>query len=120
MSLVDDLPWADNPVWRGVDCGEGWEDIIRSLHADLVKLFPDYKVIQVKEKFGGLRYYVDIPYNDSSMAAYSRIGYAENESLRTCEVCGEAGTTGTSKNNRFWIRTLCDKDREALDKQRRV
>jgi len=55
---------------------------------------------QVKEKFGGLRFYVD------GCDDYVRgvIAMAESMSYRTCESCGNPG----ARRGGGWIRTQCD------------
>ena len=55
---------------------------------------------QVKEKFGGLRFYVDNADDYTSGV----IALAESMSYRTCEDCGVPG----KQTGRGWIRTLCD------------
>lgn len=40
-----------------LDIPEEWEDIVIDCHEQLVKIDPDYTILQIKEKFGGLRYY---------------------------------------------------------------
>ena len=55
---------------------------------------------QVKEKFGGLRFYAD----NCDDYVSGVIAMAESMSYRTCEVCGSPGT----KRAGGWIRTLCD------------
>jgi hypothetical protein len=55
----------------------------------------------VKEKFGGLRFYVNCRRNE---AIRQRIGIAADESFRTCEVCGQPGTLWEAR----CIKTLCD------------
>ena len=80
------------------------------------------RVEQIKEKFGGLRFYVvcysnKAPKNeydepsilDSHLslreAVYSIISEAEEKASITCETCGMPGTTkGTG-----WIKTSCAK-----------
>jgi len=57
--------------------------------------------IQVKEKFGGLRFYV----NRASDKQYSLIRFAELMSYKTCEVCGS--TQGTQLYETGWHKTLC-------------
>lgn len=57
--------------------------------------------VQVKEKFGTLRFYVD----RASEKHYNYIEFAEMMSGRTCEVCGDKGMTYPIG----WHRTLCDK-----------
>ena len=55
---------------------------------------------QVKEKFGGLRFYVD----RATEEHYNYINFAENMSYRTCEVCGSPGKRYTDG----WHQVLCD------------
>jgi hypothetical protein len=58
------------------------------------------KIQQVKEKFGGLRFYLDgaDDYTDGA------ISMAESWAARTCEQCGAPG----QRRSGGWIRTLCD------------
>ena len=56
--------------------------------------------VQVKEKFGTLRFYVD-GYHES---IGKRIDQAEAESAQICEVCGNKG----QQRSQGWVRTLCD------------
>jgi hypothetical protein len=60
-----------------------------------------FEVLQVKEKFGGLRFYVNCREN---VAIDGRIGLAMQESLRTCEICGQPGILRQGR----CIKTLCD------------
>ena len=55
---------------------------------------------QVKEKFGGLRFYVQA----ATDKHYSYINFAESMSYRVCEECGAPGKTYTDG----WHTTLCD------------
>lgn len=55
---------------------------------------------QVKEKFGGLRFYVQA----ATSKHYNYISFAESMSYRTCEECGAPGKTYTDG----WHRTMCD------------
>jgi len=81
--------------------GVGWYPLIKDLITDLIELGWDKQTCQVKEKFGGLRFYI----NDGSDKIYERITLAESQSYKICEVCGEKG--GLRKNN-GWYTTLCD------------
>ena len=56
--------------------------------------------VQVKEKFGGLRFYV----HAATDKHYNFISFAESMSYRTCEECGAPGKTYTDG----WHRTMCD------------
>lgn len=91
------------------EIGKGWWPIVKSLHEEIYKLDPDYQLVQVKEKFGGLRYYIrtsDGMHPDD----YQRIRYlvnnAETISLRTCEDCGAQGEQRYI--SQYWIKTLCE------------
>jgi len=55
---------------------------------------------QVKEKFGGLRFYV----NAATDKHFNYISFAESMSYRTCEECGAPGKRYTDG----WHTTLCD------------
>ncbi len=47
-------------------CPPEWEELIVQLDKDLAVIDPDYQVQQVKEKFGGLRYYFGTYYSVGS------------------------------------------------------
>lgn len=67
--------WVDDP----------WYPVISKLHADLKALVPCYGIAQIKEKFGGLRYYVELPITtpaDVSAKTYKLIDEAEKECYR--------------------------------------
>jgi hypothetical protein len=91
----------------GFECGNGWKDLLWSLCEDIEKLEPSesFSVEQVKEKFGGLRFYV----YGASDAIFKRIDQAEEQSLQTCENCGE--TEGVTSEG-TWVTTLCKECRK--------
>ncbi|WP_202972656.1 hypothetical protein [Tsukamurella tyrosinosolvens] len=68
-----------------LEVGRGWYSIIVDLDRDLGAIDPDYQLVQVKEKFGGLRYYVE-PEPDKARPGFSElIRGAERMAERTCE-----------------------------------
>lgn len=73
-----------------IECGPGWYPLIISIHQELIKIDPNYKILQIKEKFGGLRfYYVS---NSKRHFQIDRIvHYYENKSYETCEITGKPG-----------------------------
>jgi hypothetical protein len=91
----------------GFEHGDGWFNIVWRLCEDIEPLVKkleqeigcQFEVRQVKEKLGG-RFYV----NHANDDICRRIETAIQESLRTCEVCGKAG----SLREGDWLRTLCD------------
>lgn len=63
------------------------------------------RVQQIKEKFGGLRFY----YTGGDEYISGMVRMAENWAAHSCEECGAPGKS----RNSGWIRTLCD-EHEAL------
>jgi hypothetical protein len=98
----------ENRMADGFAHGDGWFNIDWKLCEDLEPLIEEaekvtghpFEVLQVKQKLGGLRVYV----NHSTKVIRNRIEAAQLESLRTCEVCGQPG-----KLRDDCIRTVCDK-----------
>jgi len=95
-----------NPPVRGgfwgFECGEGWKNLLWDLCMDLLPYVDtDFKVLQVKEKFGTLRFYA----HGGTQQARDLIDKAEVESATTCEVCGSK--TGQLRGG-GWMRTLCN------------
>jgi len=86
------------------DVGAGWQPLVRGLDANLRELDPDYRIGQIKEKFGGLRYYVDAFTGDTDEAD-RLVRAGEALSFKICEDCGAPGDTKAW--NGFWVKTLC-------------
>ncbi len=87
------------------DVQVGWYPLIKNLIDELITLGWDKKVTQVKEKFGGLRFYI----NGGSDEIYDKITEAEKLSHETCELCGKKGELRTKIR---WFTTLCDEHYE--------
>jgi len=94
--LLGHLPASDRNVW----CGPGWDALLLDLDRELSKLDPLYEIVQVKEKFGGLRFYSVIESNPTAATAIRR---AVARAATTCERCG---TVGHLVKAAMW-RTLC-------------
>lgn len=71
---------------------------------------PQVVAQQVKEKFGGLRFY----YDGGDEYIHGLVAMAESMSYVTCEVCGSPGRVYTDG----WHATLCDK--HAAEKNRSI
>ncbi len=82
------------------EVGDGWLDLIRECIENLIRLGWDKRVSQVKEKFGGLRFYA------SESASSDMIANFERTSYHTCEECGMLGYHGKRPGSN-WLRTLC-------------
>lgn len=92
--------------WIGV--GRGWYPIVTALDRRLADLDRGYRVLQVKEKFGTLRYYWDRDETNPSETVWEQgeefVRAAEVLSARTCDECGGSGSL---LERRGWLRTLC-------------
>ena len=88
--------------WEG-SVGPGWWPIVVDLYNDIEKISPNHRIVQIKEKFGGLRYYYESANND---AVNDLVQEAERKCYITCEKCGEPGKL---RNYNRLYPTLCDK-----------
>ena len=128
-----DLSPQETAMCWGICCGDGWFDIIDSLcfnikshiESENRKLdfeyqnksksiiptkinYLDCQAVQVKSKFGSLRFYV----NGSDKYIDGLISMAESMSCKVCEQCGKPG----SQNSKGWVYTLCKECRNDMIK----
>jgi ribosomal protein L37E len=98
-------------LFSSPQCSNGWFELIDKLMLDIEKELAALGVprnewpqsIQIKEKFGTLRYYTSMPNVDGASDIQSTIGKAEDKSATTCERCGEPGHTFFTG----WAHTYC-------------
>lgn len=96
--LPESLP---NPrIPSGV--GPGWWPLIEQLHRDILAIDADYRLDQIKEKFGILRFYAS---SERWGEASALISAAEAKSATLCERCG---ASGEMRSEGWWMKTLCD------------
>ncbi len=114
--LESKYPEMFSQPYGGIAIGPGWWPIIESLCAQIhhhVKFKNEQrdrwnrgegcepvKVTQIKEKFGGLRFY----YDGGDATVDGMVRMAESWAIRSCEECGKPGRT----RDGGWIRVLCD------------
>lgn len=84
--------------------GAGWSSLIHEVFTKLEQVGNPVKIIQVKEKFGGLRVYTD--YVNDELDTF--ILDVERRSLRICEECGVPGKI----RGGGWYKTFCDEHAE--------
>lgn len=138
---------ADNPTlqamleriprkWgRYLSCGPGWWPLLGATDTVLTSLIGPYTIQQVKEKFGGLRYYwepvlLETVLETETVKPATIEGYtgeeadyqevrrgilavarrvtnkAERLAWEICERCGNEGVL-TGRKGSGWVRTLC-------------
>jgi hypothetical protein len=85
--------------------GDGWLPMIQELIEKLILLGWDKKICQVKEKFGGLRFYVV----NNTKEISDLIKEYEVKSFKICDVCGCDICKTSSVNG--WIYSRCEKHR---------
>jgi hypothetical protein len=96
--------------YGGFAVGKGWYPIIERLSSSIQQhiefankkeeVCPQVVVMQVKEKFGGLRFY----YEGGDDYVHGLVSMAESWADIACEVCGGIG----KRRSGGWVRTLCD------------
>jgi len=100
----------------GFGIGPGWYKLLDKLCEKLTFIEEQTGIeiiaTQVKEKFGGLRFYVVLrgPSTADNIGVwediiYDVIAYAEQYSLSVCEICGKYGKI---RDDLGWVKTLCD------------
>ena len=112
-----------------ISVGDGWYGLVDEICKQLTIVYNEsgiqFTAAQIKEKFGGLRFYIDYiellnpnrnkrsPFSPRNKKFYIKYVYdiidkKEMESLAICEECGGTGTRRqTSGGGGGWIKTLC-------------
>jgi len=104
-----DKTFRNNLMAFGYECGEGWYKLIECCFDRIEEYIKEHEqevgleILQVKEKFGGLRIYY-----------YGGDDYIENLIRETCkksyEICESCGSTqNVSTKNLGWVYTRCEK-----------
>ena len=92
--------------------GEGWRPLVEKLVADIAAIDTEVTVSQVKEKFGGLCFYI----YTGSPKVWKLIEKAEMASYTICEECGAKGKQ-RSKGKHGWIYTRCNEYWDRMEKE---
>lgn len=97
---------------------DGWRkafgiQFMEELREELIKVnnLNTFRIIQIKEKFGGLRFYINGAPPNSKI--YDIIDKYEELSYRTCINCGRPAT----KISLGWINPFCDKCADKLNEK---
>jgi hypothetical protein len=111
--LEETYPKMFSQPYGGVAVSQGWWPIIESLCANIQShtdwwnknretrpVVEQVVVEQIKEKFGGLRFY----YSGGDDTVAGMVRMAEAWADTACEECGGIG----KRRDGGWIRTLCD------------
>ena len=105
----------NNLMAFGFECEKGWYPLIEEAFdkienainkmpmVDKLHFKENFEILQVKEKLGGLRIYVNM-YTDEIREIISE---AQQKALKTCEICGKPGKM---RDIHSWYSTNCDED----------
>ena len=121
--MKERFPDMFSQPYGGFAVGLGWWPIIESLCGNIQhylnwknkesEVVAQVVVTQIKEKFGGLRFY----YNGGDDTIDGMVRMAESWASNACEECGAPGQS----RGGGWIKTLCDEhdaERQAQFKER--
>jgi len=110
--LEDEFPFMRRAP--GCDCGNGWFELLRGFCADIAMAYkkrgfePDIDILQIKEKFGQLRFYYSAGFERDGGKLSKELDRIvrkwEKESLTVCELCGAKGSLRTVG----WYQVRCD------------
>lgn len=107
-------PGTQTRMCDGFACGDGWFDLIYQLCVQITEYAQknglDPKAMQVKEKFGTLRFYMDG--TDEVVDTM-----AEEAGVRSGTICEGCGAQGENKNRHNWYSTLCSQCEDKLAKR---
>ena len=110
MFMERKLPCTETCMCWGIACGDGWFQLIWDLCLKIEKhtkkiasLYRDFRVTQVKEKCGTIRFYT----NKADYIIDEYIDEAEYASSNTCEECGTTETVIQMREG--WCFTLCSR-----------
>ena len=123
--LIEDYPSVFKDMTHGsaYDLPSGWYLLVDKLCSDLSVLLdeerkntkedpnhPLFSVLQIKEKFGGLRFYymMNTENKDFYKNICNKIDQAEDASYKTCEITGKPGKLSKSG---MYYHTFCEEVR---------
>lgn len=112
----------DEPQWPyemfGIECGDGWKGLYQPIIDWIIEYNKDkegddrIEIHQIKEKFGGLRFYAS-RYTDELR---NMISEAEGKSYNVCEICGKPCK---QINKGHWIYTMCQECFDDMEERRK-
>lgn len=85
----------------GIQCGDGWYDLIRNCCLELKLNKANIRFAQIKEKWGTLTIYVDVARD----LDYDIIDKYYHASRQVCEECGKIARL---KHRYGWFKVICD------------
>ena len=106
--IKPDPELKNNLMAFGFEIGKGWMPLLIELIDKIQMLvnnnpeYADVEILQVKEKYGSLRVYLNYYYKEIEELIQE---YEE----KSCYICEECGGKGEIRNINNWYTALCDK-----------
>jgi hypothetical protein len=100
LALCGDRTELENQTPRSWNRDEYIEELIQGGFREVTPIVPQVVAVQVKEKFGTLRFY----YDGGDDYVRGMVTLADNLSEVTCEVCGAPGKI----RDKGWVSVRCD------------
>lgn len=94
------------PFSKMIACEDGWIPLLTNLHYAIIEHDPNYTIYQVKEKFGGLRFYYALSNPTVAEDVRQIVNHYEDLSTQTCE---KTGLPGQLMKRNGWYKTLNEK-----------
>lgn len=131
---VEELKTKFKDILKGcyIGCGKGWSGILYDMFSTIKKRLEEeedaplyFGFTQIKEKFGTLRIYYEIHWEEINDTESRRktcniiekaIDQAEILSEKTCELCGKPGYI--EDYSKGWLVCMCDECREKQKKRK--
>jgi len=135
--LIPRNRWTDRIIWDSkdnwtyctpysyteLDCfPTGWfkafgYEMLEEIRDDCIKnnFLYDLRIVEIKEKYGGLRFYIGPIPKDSKL--FEIINKYEEMSYHYCMLCGHPAKTS---GNGHWIETLCSKCQQHIAEKRKA
>jgi hypothetical protein len=103
--------------WYGCIAPDGWQKIVEETDEMLAYLDPDYEILQIKEKYGTLRYYFGTSHEPDTMEYKIMHALEWAAEFRSGNVCQKCGKFGETRWKLPWVQTLCDEHYEPYEEK---
>ncbi|MFI6662949.1 hypothetical protein ACIBL8_46565 [Streptomyces sp. NPDC050523] len=89
--------------------GPGWHPLLLRLHTQLLTWDADYRVEDLKEKFGAVRVHIATASGPPDPEIRGLVLSVEEQSATVCEFCGAAGRRRRRGDTPHgWIKAVCE------------
>ena len=107
LNKILDSYWAKG--WDGY-CrfDEGWSDLVGELHNKILNIDPNYKIQQIKEKFGVLRFYYESLLIENQFHNEEIDNIIEDYVKKSREICEICGAKGRPAKLGYRYKTCCE------------